>query len=164
MHRLLAGPVGAQHPASGVLDLDGAVNAVLGKGTPAAEAELRDQLSQQGFVVGAGLSWTAADGSRSSTLLMRFSAETGAGNTADRLAGDLRNAHPDTVFTDPGDLSTGAVSGTPDEHGNACVVLVAPHGDAVVLVSYFAPTPDKAAAVSLLHRQLQGLPTPGLPW
>jgi len=160
----VAGPAGARRPVGGVLDLDGAVDAVLGGGTPAAKAELRSRLDREGFVAGARLSWATADGSGSSTLLMRFSTGTGAGNATDLLAGDLRDAHPDTVFTDPGDLSTGAVDSTPDDRGDARVVLVAPHGDAVVLVSCSAPAPDRAAAASLLHRQLQALPTPGLPW
>ncbi|MFD8481053.1 hypothetical protein [Kitasatospora sp. NPDC059673] len=158
-----AGPEGSTQ-AGGVLDLDGTVDVLIGASGTDAKADMQRRLAQRGFVVAARHSWTAPDGRRADTLLMRFSADPGAEGLAGTLAQDLRSINPDTAFTDPSDLSTGVVVNTPDSRGRARVALVAPHGDVVVL-NYLTPaTPDKRTAMVLFHTELGLLPTPGIPW
>ncbi len=167
MRRRAAGPTGSQYaPSNGVVDLDGTVDALLGPAAgPDAKADTKGRLAADGFVVALRHSWTAPDGTRADTLLLRFTAEAGAGSTASRVARNLRSAHAESTFGDPGDLSTGVVVSALDDRGEACVVQVAPHGDAVVLMNYCTPaTPDKKTAVLRFTDQLRLLPTPGLPW
>ncbi|MFF0292030.1 hypothetical protein ACFYST_04440 [Kitasatospora sp. NPDC004614] len=149
---------------SAVLDLDGTVDTIFGSAAPDAKAEVKSQFTQRGFVVAMRHAWTAPDGTQSFTVLMRFSDDAGAEGMASRLAEGLKSTYPDTVFTDPGDLSTGAVVNI-DDHGKALVELVAPHGDVVVFMNYLTPAaPDKKTALVRFHSHLTMLPTPGLPW
>ncbi|MFJ5921753.1 hypothetical protein ACIQF6_03990 [Kitasatospora sp. NPDC092948] len=162
-----AGPAGAEYSAdNGVVDLAATVNVLLGSEAGADDkADMKGRLTRAGFVVGLRHSWTAPDGSAADTLLLRFSADAGAESMAGALAEGLKSSHPDTAFSNPGTRATGVVLNTPDDKGKACVVQVAPHGDAVVLMNYYTPaTPDKKTAGLQFDNQLGALPTPGLPW
>ncbi|MFF0292031.1 hypothetical protein ACFYS8_02120 [Kitasatospora sp. NPDC004615] len=163
----LGGPEGSTYPPSnGILDLDRTATAILGPGAePDTKATTKNRLTQDGFLAALHQSWTAPDGTAADILVLRFSADAGAESLAGSLAQGMKTTYPDTVFTDPVDLATGAVVSDLDGRDKASVLEVAPHGDAVVLVSYFTPaTPDRKAAAILLHNQFKLLPTPGTPW
>lgn len=159
MAKTLPVPAGAEawtNTPTGVLDLNGFVHGFYLSRAWTVETELA---TRRGFVTSTRHGWISADGSQSDIFLVQFRSAAGAQSMyLDLTQGWKQNPSQGTTFTDPALHASGFVVSNLDALGNARVELTTAHGNVLVRVTYWsAAAPDRAAAESLLQRQINAL-------